>query len=136
MLGGLVVGLLAIGAVSGTVLSRHPGYHDLEATVTQLKTAPGAAHPLRVDHWGSTHCWLPMAGDCPSSDLLFDSGATSPQQYRLQWEAALGDDGWRSHRDSHLGDEADAIWWTRDNAALILITEEDGFFGPQFAWES
>jgi hypothetical protein len=39
--------------------------------------APGAAHPLRVDRWGSRFCMLiPMCPEQANSDLLYDAGAT------------------------------------------------------------
>src|SRR5262245_27309950 len=60
----LVVGLAAmliIGAGTWwawTVIAS-VSHHDLESAVTR-SSAPGAAHPLRIDRWGGARCNLPI----------------------------------------------------------------------------
>lgn len=74
--------------------------HDLESAVTRA-SAPGAAHPLRIDRWGSILCNLPMPmppGGCPSSDLLYESGSVPAERFSQQWQDALERDGWTAAR--------------------------------------
>ena len=133
MAGG-IVGVLGMGATA--YATGLPSHTDLERPVTHVNGVAGAAHPLRVDRWGSRHCRLPMGGSCPESHLLYSSGPLSTEQYRLQWASALEKEGWRRHRDTSDGDGPDATWWTKDKMVVQLIKRGDGWFGPYFEWAS
>jgi hypothetical protein len=125
--------LVGAGAAAWAVLSV-PSHHDLESTVKRV-SAPGATHPLRVDRWGTRFCRLPipMNEDCANSDLLYDSRGVPAEQYRRQWQAALGADGWTRHVDQK-GNDPQRTWWTRDKVAVALTTQGDSIYGPYFHW--
>jgi hypothetical protein len=129
LVGAAAVVLLILAAAGAAVAFAPPSHHDLESVVKSVPT-PGAAHPLRVDRWGSNFCMvLPMCGDLASRDLLYDAGATPDEQVRRQWQAALQADGWTRHICY-----SDTPWWTRHKVAVALTTLSDGVYGPYFVW--
>lgn len=135
-----VVAALVTGAViwwswTATVAISH---HDLEAAVTG-SSAPGAAHPLRVDRWGSTLCKrpIPMGPDmCPNSDLLYDSGPVPTERFRQQWQDALERDGWIRHTETRAERASNwpSVWWTRGRVAISMFTLANNQRGPYFVW--
>ncbi|HKA69902.1 MAG TPA: hypothetical protein VKG85_12380 [Actinomycetes bacterium] len=110
-------------------------HHDLESAVTR-SSAPGAAHPLRIDRWGGARCNLPipMGPGCPTSDLLYDSGSVPAERLRQQWQDALARDGWTRHTET--GDVWPPVWWSRGEIAIALFIQADRPRGPYFVWGS
>jgi len=136
----IVAGLLVFLIVGAWFEVEHqkakPSWSGLETAVEQVPV-PGAAHPLRIDRWGSDLCALPVpfAGRCPNEDILVASGgSTTPEAYKAAWQDALTRTGWTNHAPDPSVPDAPQGWWTRDHVAIVLHLRADNARGPLFEW--